>query len=76
MTSQFDDYLVGARAPGAGEAALGRFIESLAGRSDAEIVSARTGGPLVVRISREALEELRRDFGNELIIEPDAPLKL
>ncbi|HYI40587.1 MAG TPA: hypothetical protein VE053_09740 [Allosphingosinicella sp.] len=74
MPNSLDHYLVGLRRKDRSEAALLGFQQMVAGRDDARIVSARPGGPLVVQLSKQALEQLAEQFADDLIIEPDAPL--
>ncbi|HET9638291.1 MAG TPA: hypothetical protein VFP12_03710 [Allosphingosinicella sp.] len=74
MPNPLDQYLVGLRRSERSEAALLGFQQMVAGRDDAQIVSAKPGAPLVVQLSKQAHEELARQFADDLIIEPDAPL--
>jgi hypothetical protein len=74
MPSSLDQYLVGPRRSDSSEAALLGFQQVVAERDDAQIVSARPGGPLVVQLSKQAHEQLAAQFADDLIIEPDAPL--
>ena len=74
MPNPLDQYLVGLRRNDGSQAALLAFQQVAAERDDARIVSARPDGPLVVQLSKQALEQLAERFAEDLIIEPDSPL--
>lgn len=74
MPNSLDQYLVGPRRRDNCEAALLGFQQAVAGRDDAQIVSARPGGPLVVQLSKQALEQLAQQFADDLVIETDGSL--
>ncbi|MBV8687006.1 MAG: hypothetical protein JOZ90_15575 [Alphaproteobacteria bacterium] len=75
-SNQRDRYVVGARGASRGGDPLAQFRQVVLSRPDAALVSGKSGSLVVVELSKEAFNQLNRQFGSQLIIEPDSPLKL
>jgi hypothetical protein len=79
--AKLGQYLVTIRKPAAkkdtpqGEL-LEKFIKQLEQTPEAEIVKRGIGIPLVIRATEQTVNRLRLQYGDQLIIEPDAELNM
>lgn len=74
MSQSTEEYLVGARNPASRAQDLKQFLDALAGRQDASVKSGSVDSRLVIEVGPGVADELRRRFGQRLIIEPNEKL--
>jgi len=68
------EYLVGARDPASRATDLAQVLDALAKLQGARVKSGAVDSHLVVEMGKDAADELKRRFGQRVIIEPNEKL--